>query len=208
LLFKNNKLCIPKCPIRENLIKEKHSGGLSGHFGQDRSFAHVNDFCYWLGMQNQVNKFVEKCIICQHAKGRSKNTRLYQPLPIPSRPWDALSMDFVLVFSITKRSNDSIYVVVDIFSKMAHFIIFTKISDATSFANLFFKEVVKLHGLPKSIVSDRDTIFVGHFWRTLWKSIGTNLSFISSYHPQTHGETKVNRSLKNILRSLVNENPR
>jgi transposase InsO family protein len=89
---------------------------------------------------------------------------------------------------------------------MAHFIPCQKASDATHIANLFFKEVVRLHGLPKSIVYDRDTKFVGHFWRTLWKTLGMNLSFRSSYHPQTDGHTEVvNRSLGDLLRSLVAE---
>ena len=79
-------------------------------------------------------------------------------------------------------------------------------SDVTHFANLFFKEVVRLHGLLKSIVLDRDTKFIGHFWRMLWKNIGTNLAFSSDYHPQTDGQTEVvNKSLGDLLRSLVTE---
>jgi hypothetical protein len=95
-------------------------------------------------------------------------------------------------------------VVVDRFLKMAHFIPCQKTNELTHIANLFFKEVVRLHDLPRSIVSDLETKFVGHFYRNLWKKLGTSFSFISAYHPQMDGKTEVvNRSLGDLLRILV-----
>jgi hypothetical protein len=206
LLFRGNQLCILKGSMRENFLKEKHSGGLAGHFGHEKTFAQLNSLYYWPGMRIDVKKFVNRCIICQHAKGKRQNTGLYQPLPIPERLWDAVSMDFMLGLSRTHRGCDSIFVVVNRFSKMAHFISCQKTSDATHIVSIFFKEVVRLHDLPKSIILDRDTKFVGHLWRTLWKKLGTNLSFSSAYHPQMDVQTEVvNRSLGDLLRSLVAE---
>jgi hypothetical protein len=204
LLLRGNQLCIPRCSKRNNLLKEKHSGGLARHFGHDKMFAQLSSSYYWLGMRIDVINLVNRCRIYQHAKGKIQNTRLYQPLPIPERPWDAISMDFMLGLPRTQRGFDSIFVVVDRFSKMAHFIPCQKTSDATHVANLFFREVVRLHGLPRSIVSDRDTKFVGHFWRTLWRNMGTYFSFNLAHHAQIYGQTEVvNRSLGSLLRSQV-----
>jgi hypothetical protein len=115
LLFKGNQLCIPKISMRENLLKEKHSGGLAGHFSHDKTFAQMNGSYYWPGMRTYVKKFVDRCRICQHAKGKRHNTGLYQPLPVPKRSWDAVSMDFVLGLLRKQRGCDSIFVVVDRF---------------------------------------------------------------------------------------------
>jgi hypothetical protein len=106
LPFKGNQLCIPKCSIRENLLKEKHSGGLAGHFGHDKMFTKLNESYLWPGMQAYIKRFMDRCRICQHSKGKRQNAGFYQPLPIPERPWDAISMEFILGLPRTQRGFD------------------------------------------------------------------------------------------------------
>lgn len=130
LLFNGAQLCIPKCSMRSNIIKEKHCGGMSGHFGIDKTIELVKRSYHWPKMIADIKKFVQSCTICQQAKGTTTNQGLYQPLPIPSRPWESISMDFVMGLPRTKQGFDSIFIIVDRFSKMAHFVPCKSTNDA------------------------------------------------------------------------------
>jgi hypothetical protein len=137
LFFKGSKLCIPKCSMRENLLQEKHSGGLASHFGNESTYVHLSNFYHWPRMRTDVRNFLGRCKFCQRVKGRHQNTSSYHPLLIPKRPWDDVSMDFVLGLPRTQRDNDFVFIVVDRFSKMVHFIPCYKTSDATYIATLW-----------------------------------------------------------------------
>ena len=204
-LFKENRLCIPKHSIRELLVREAHGGGLAGHFGITKTLVVLKEHFHWPKMLGDVQKVISKCVTCHMAKSSFK-PGAYTPLPTPSGPWMDVSMDFIVALPRTQRGKDAIMVVVDRFSKMAHFIACHKTDDASNVADLYFREIVRLHGVPKSIVSDRDSKFLSYFWNTLWRKLGTKLLFSTSHHPQTDGQTEVtNRTLGTLLRGLVSK---
>ena len=160
------------------------------HFGRDKAFATLSKNYYWPKMFRDVNRFSNRCPTCRKAKSKAQSHGLYMPLPIPYQPSED-SMDFVLGLPRTQNGKDSLFVVVDCFSKMAHFIPCNKIDDASHVANLFCREILRLHGVPKMIVSDRDVKFLSYFWKTLCAKHGIKLLFSMAYHPQTDGKRKL-----------------
>ena len=115
------------------------------------------------------------CQVYQVSKGTVINTRLYTPLSILNHPWEEVNMEFVLGLLVTQRRCDLVLVIVDWFSKMTHLIACHKTLNASNFARLFFKKIVHLHGVSKAITSNQDKKFMSHFWRNLWKRLGTSL---------------------------------
>ncbi|KAK1680976.1 hypothetical protein QYE76_041824 [Lolium multiflorum] len=167
-------------------MTESHAGGSMGHFGREKTLLMLADHFYWPKMRRDVDRYVKRCITCNKSKSKLKPHGLYTPLPAPTTPWEDISMDFVLGLPRTKRGHDSIFMVVDRCSKM---------------------EIVRLHGVPKTIVSDRDVKFMSYFWKTLWRKLGTKLLFSTTCHPQTDGQTEVvNRTLSQLLRSMIKKN--
>jgi hypothetical protein len=126
-----------------------------GHFGAKKMEDILASHFFWPRMRRDVATFVSRCTTCQKAKSRLNPHGLYMPLPIPSVPWEDISMDFVLGMPRTRKGHDSIFVVVDQFSEMTHFIPFLKTDDVTNIADLFFRDIIRLHGVLNTIVSDR-----------------------------------------------------
>lgn len=160
-------------------------------------------------MHKTIADYVAQCDICQRVKSESLSPKgLLQPLPIPNQLWEDVSMDFV--DGLPRSDNHtSIMVVVDRLSKAAHLVPMAHPYTARLVASKFIDAVVKHHGVPRSIVSDRDPIFVSTFWKELWRVTGTQLKMSSAYHPQTDGQTEVvNRCIEQYLRCFVHHKPK
>jgi len=194
--------------LQTKLIVVCHSSAIGGHSGVAATYYKLKKHFAWKGMKHQVEDFVKQCAICQQSKHVHHHPLgLLQPLPIPDGIWQDLSMDFIE--GLPKSEGFSvILVVVDRFTKYAHFIPIRHPYTASSIAQSFMDNVVKLHGLPKTIVSDRDTVFLSHFWTTLFKLYKVDLHFSTAYHPQSDGQTeRINQCVEMYLRCAVQDSP-
>ncbi len=156
-------------------------------------------------MKQDITRHVMECDTCGRVKADHMRTPGYlQPLPIPVWKWEDISMDFIVGLPLTPRKHDSIWVIVDRLTKTAHFIAVHTTYTAEKYAEIYIDRIVRLHGVPKTILSDRGTQFIARFWEQVHKSLGTKLIYSSSYHPQVDGQTKrVNQIVEDMLRACV-----
>jgi hypothetical protein len=170
--------------LQTKIIATCHSSALGGHSGIAATYSRLKKHFAWKGMKQDVENFVKQCITCQQAKHSLQHRLgLLQPLPIPEGVWQHLTMDFIE--GLPKSEGCSIIlVIVDRLTKYAHFLPVKHPYTAATIAQLFMDNVVKLHGLPASIVSDRGTIFLSHFWKELFKLYKVNLQLSIAYHPR------------------------
>lgn len=208
LVFFKGRVVVP-LKLRQSLIFEAHDTKMGGHSGVFRTYKRLAAQFYWPGMFKAVQEYVSRCEICQKTKASSlKPAGLLQPLPIPCQVWDDITLDFIEGLP-NSQGKDTIFVVVDRLSKYAHFMALSHPFTAKSVAEKFVDGVGKLHGMPKSIVSDRDPIFISKFWQAFFQMSGTKLKLSSAYHLQTDGQIEVtNRCLEQYLRSFVHQWPR
>jgi hypothetical protein len=204
-LWFRDRLCVPKGEARGILLDEAHNSAYSIHLGTTKMYLDLKTRYWWRGMKKEIAQYVAWCDTCQRTKAEHQRPAgLLQPLPVPKWKWEEIGMDFIIGLPRTQKGNDSIWVIIDRLTKVAHFILVKTTFGGATLARLYLKEIVRLHGIPWKIVSDRGTQFTSKFWMSLQQAMGTKLDFSISYHPQSDGQTeRVNKVLEDLLRACV-----
>ncbi|GJP47589.1 hypothetical protein CLOM_g6771 [Closterium sp. NIES-68] len=204
----STKIWVPNYPpLRQLLLEEYHDVLYAGHFGSNKTLTGIAKHYYWPHMADDVQKFVTSCDTCQRMKSsKQKKAGLLQPLPVPEQPWQVVSLDFITGLPPTTSSHDAILVVIDKFSKMGHFIPTHTTARTEETAQLFVRHIISQHGIPTTLISDRDPKFTSKFWKELMSLLGTKLAMSSAYHPQTDGQTeRLNQIVEQLLRAACKD---
>ena len=191
--------------LRQEIMSEFHEPPLSGHLGMAKTYEAVRRTFYWPAMKKDIEEYVQRCHQCQvHKSSNQRPGGLLQPLRIPERKWEVITMDLITCLPTTLSGHDAIAVFVDKLTKMAHFAPCKTAISAEEFASLYVNEIVRYHGVSRVIVSDRDPRFTGHFLKSVCQLLGVKQSLSTAFHPQSDGQTEImNRYLQDMLRHYV-----
>ncbi|GJW18312.1 putative reverse transcriptase domain-containing protein [Tanacetum coccineum] len=174
--------------LRTVIMHESHKSKYSIHPGSDKMYQDMKKLYWWPNMKANIATYVSKCLTCAKVKAEHQRpSRLLVQPDIPQWKWDNITMDFVMKLPKSSQGYDTIWVIVHQLTKSAIFVPMRETDPLEKLTRMYLKEVVMRHGIPASIICDRDPRFPSHFWRSLQKALGTNLDMSTAYHPQTHG---------------------
>ena len=192
VIVRGSRMCVPETDeLKREIMEEAHSSAYAMHPGSTKMYNTLREHYWWKGMKKEIADFVSRCLTCQQVKAEhQKPVGKIQPLPIHVWKWDKITIDFVTGIPRTRRQHDAIWVIVDRLTKSVHFLPISNDDPLDKLAQLYVEEIVRLHGVPISIVSYRDPRFTSRFWSSLQDAMGTRLHFSTAFHPQTDGQSK------------------
>ncbi|KAG8480932.1 hypothetical protein CXB51_025599 [Gossypium anomalum] len=198
-----SRLYVPRnSELISMILNEAHYSRMSIHPGSTKMYNDLRRQFWWHGMKRDISDFVSKCFICQQVKAEHQvPSGLLQLIMIPEWKWDRVTMDFVSGLPLSASKKDAIWVVVDRLTKSTHFIPVRTDYSLDKLAELYVSQIVRLHEVPISIVSDRDPRFTSRFWKKLQEALGSKLHFTTAFHPQTDGQSE---RIIQILEDMLN----
>ncbi|GJT37795.1 putative reverse transcriptase domain-containing protein [Tanacetum coccineum] len=206
----NNRSWLPRYgDLRTLIMHESHKSKYSVHPGSDKMYQDMKQLYWWPNMKADIATYVSKCLTCLRVKAEHQKPSglLVQPA-IPQWKWENITMDFVTKLPRTQSGNDTIWVIVDRLTKSAHFLPMRETDPMDKLARLYLKEVVTRHGIPVSIICDRDPRFTSNFWRSFQKAMGTRLDMSTAYHPETDGQSeRTIQTLEDIYHASIKAAP-
>ena len=202
------RLCVPDVgDVRREIMEEAHSSAYAMHPGSTKMYHTLKEHYWWKGMKSDIVEFVSRCLTCHKVKAEhQKPAGLLQSLSIPQWKWERITMDFVVGLPRCRNGHDTILVIVDRLKKSSHFLPIKNSDSLDKLAQLYAREIIRLHGTPVSVVSDRVPRFTSRFLPSLQNALGTKLLFSTAFHPQTDGQSeRTIQTLEDMLRACVLE---
>jgi hypothetical protein len=209
LRYRGNNFVPNSQELKNMILREMHNAPYVGNPWYHKTIVVVKSQYYWPGMKKEIVEYIAKCLECQKVKAEHRHpVGLMHPLPIPEWKWGIVTIYFITKLPRTRKQHDSIMVVVDKITKATHFIPVKLTHKETNVVDIYMREIDRLHGIPKTIVSDRDPKFTSNLWKELFKGFRTNLNFSTNYHLEFDGKIeRVNQVIEDMLRMYVMDKP-